>query len=99
MNIEKELIENIKAKDINKIKIYFNENNIISENFNNFKNTLFYFIQNDTSIEIIHFIIKQQNNNNHNNNIDILFYSVQHNKFKIANLLLKTKTHLNEKNN
>ncbi|ORX64860.1 hypothetical protein BCR32DRAFT_286808 [Anaeromyces robustus] len=100
MNNEEEeeeelLFENIKIKNVIELKNFLKENNIKPENFNTFNKILLYFIknENETSIDIIHFIIEQQqkypkNIIDNNKNKEALFYSIQNNKFKIADLLL-----------
>ncbi|KAG4108106.1 ankyrin [Neocallimastix lanati (nom. inval.)] len=92
MITEEELIEYIKNKQVKELSIYFKENNIISENFDNFNKILLYFIKNDSSIEYIKFIINRQKNKE---NIEALFQTIQYNKFKKAKLLIKNGANIN----
>jgi len=94
---EKELINIIKNKNFNEIKIIFKNNSFNIGYLNYFKETLLYLIENKASFEIINFILMQQqemqqeqNLEKDNNNTLVLFHSIGYNNFKIAKLLLKT---------
>ena len=94
MNIEQQLYEIIKDKELKELKKYFIINNIKSENFCNFNKTLSNLIENNASIEIIRYIIEQQNDKE---NIEPLFYSIKKNNFKVASLLITYGANINGK--
>jgi len=98
---ENELIEIVKNKSLEEIKIYFQEYQITPTKFNYFNNVLIYFIKNKGSLEIIEFFIKQQQKENHQfllNNTEALFCSIEYSNFEIANLLLQYGVKITNKN-
>lgn len=92
MITEEIIIKNIKNKKENELTNYFDDNNIKSENYENFKGILHYLINNNEDIEIIQFIIDRQKNKD---NVESLFQAIQQNNFKIAKLLLKNHANIN----
>jgi len=89
---EETLIETIKNKNLKEINIIFEENEIIIEKLNYSKKTLFYFINEKVSIDIINFFINQQKNlwkhQNVDNN-DLLYYFIENSNFKVASIFLR----------
>eukprot|EP00833_Pecoramyces_ruminatium_P000776 jgi/Orpsp1_1/1174808/evm.model.c7180000051503.2 len=92
MNIEQQLFEIIKDKELKELKKYFIINNIQSKDFCNFNKILLNFIENNASIEIIRYIIEQQNDKE---NVKPLFNSIQKNNFEVANLLINYGANIN----
>jgi len=94
MITENQLIHFINDNTIEKVRTYFLENNIASKDFNNFNQTLFHLVKNNASLEIIEFIIEQQHDKN---NIKPLFYSIDHENYKLATALLDSNANINGK--
>jgi len=91
---EDQLIEIINNNTVQGVRNYFQENNISSVNFNNFNQTLLYLVKQNASSEIIEFIIENQHDKS---NKEPLFYCIDHENFKIANILLDNDANINGK--
>lgn len=90
VNNENKLIELIKnKKTLPAIKESIEKKQIEWEQWDFFfKDTLFYLINENTSFEIIRFIIEQHQQQQDINYTDIVFHAINCNNFKVAKLLL-----------
>ncbi|OUM64919.1 hypothetical protein PIROE2DRAFT_60337 [Piromyces sp. E2] len=103
---EYELIEIIKDKSLEEVKICFRECNVRPIKFNYLNNVLLHLIINNGVFEVIKFIIEERQKENRGysiNNTEALFCSVEYSNFEIANLLLRcgeeiTNTNSNSEN-
>jgi len=95
----KKLISN---KSLLELKKFFEEYSILADDYNNFNEILIYAIENNTSLEIVEYIIHIRADKNLNFSIVIddkikipLFEAVKNNNFDIANILIKNKADIN----
>jgi len=96
--MEEQLINDININNLDtleKLSRYFKENGILSEHYNDFKQTLIYFIKNEFPENCIRYLMNQQKNKA--NNTEALFYSLEQKNFKIAELLLRNKVNMFKK--
>jgi len=86
----KEFKEIIVKNDINEINNYYLDNNIIFNNYEDFKEVIIYGIVKNVSSKIINIILSQKNIENDWLS-NLLFFSVKNNYFEVADILLKNK--------
>ncbi|OUM60065.1 hypothetical protein PIROE2DRAFT_14257 [Piromyces sp. E2] len=94
MITESQLIQYIDDNSIEKIRTYFQENNVTSKYFNNFNQTLLHLVKNNASFEIIEFIVEQQYDKS---NIEPLFYSIDCENYEVATVLLDSDANIKGK--
>jgi len=98
--------ELIQKGNIKELENFIKEENILPENCNNYNEILIDSIENNASLEIIEFIIKQRQKNNlnfyinyyqtNNNVIKVpLFIAVANNNFKLSDLLIRYTANIN----
>jgi len=92
----------ISKKSLPELKRFFEEYSILADDYNNFNELLIYAIENDTSNEIVEYIIHSRADKNLNFAIDIddetkvpLFEAVKNNYFDKADMLIKYKANIN----
>jgi hypothetical protein len=82
-----EFKEIILKNDINEINNYYLNNNIIFNNYEDFKEIIIYGIGNKISSKIISIIVSQNNIEN-DWLCKLLFFTIKNNYFEVANILL-----------
>jgi len=96
--MEDQLIRDISKYDLNtleKLSSYFKENDIVSEQYNDFKETLLYFIKNKFPENCVQYLMNIQKDKT--NHIEALFYSLEQKNFEIIELLLKNNVNMFKK--
>eukprot|EP00833_Pecoramyces_ruminatium_P018488 jgi/Orpsp1_1/1192520/evm.model.d7180000093948.1 len=97
------ILEFIRNNKLTEIKDYIEENNIKSEDFDEFDSILLYSIENNASTDIIEYIISLRKNkclmvdffNSNGEKVNFLLTAIKNNNFKISTLLINHGADIN----